>query len=221
MAVASNFNLPMEKIVAEFQKETGHKISVSYGSTGRFYTQIVNGAPFEVLLAADEEHPQKLLALGFAQAQSDFVYAIGKLALWSPKEGFIDNQGAVLKGGVFNHLSIASPQLAPYGAAAEQVLKKRGLWETLQDKIIYGESLAQAHQFVASGNAELGFVSVSQVKNAKGSVWIVPQEDYKSLKQKAVLLKVGKNKKAAGLFLKLLRSEKARLLIQEFGYETE
>lgn len=221
MAVASNFNLPMEKIVAEFQKETGHKISVSYGSTGRFYTQIVNGAPFEVLLAADEEHPQKLLALGFAQAQSDFVYAIGKLALWSPKEGFIDTQGAVLKGGVFNHLSIASPQLAPYGAAAEQVLKKRGLWETLQDKIIYGESLAQAHQFVASGNAELGFVSVSQVKNAKGSVWIVPQEDYKSLKQKAVLLKVGKNKKAAGLFLKLLRSEKARLLIQEFGYETE
>lgn len=221
VAVASNFTLPMEKIMAEFQKETGHKVSASYGSTGKFYTQIVNGAPFEILLAADEEHPDKLMSAGFAEAQSDFVYAIGKLALWSPKEGFIDSQGKVLSSAGFRHLSMASPQMAPYGAAAEQVLKKMELWKKLQDKIIYGENISQAHQFIASGNAELGFVSLSQVKEAKGSIWVVSRDNYKPLKQKAALLKAGKDKKTAQLFLKFIRTEKARRLIQEFGYEVE
>lgn len=221
VAVASNFTLPMQKIMAEFQKETGHKVSASYGSTGKFYTQIVNGAPFEVLLAADEEHPNKLLSSGLAEAHSDFIYATGKLVLWSPKENFIDNQGKVLSGTEFRHLSMASPTLAPYGFAAEQVLKKMELWKKLQDKIIYGENISQAHQFIASGNAELGFVSLSQVKEAKGSLWIVPRENYEALKQKAVLLKVGKDKKAAQQFLKFIRSEKGRHLIQEFGYEVD
>lgn len=220
VAVAANFARPMEKIIIEFQHDTGHKISASYGSTGKFFTQITQGAPFEVLLAADEEHPEKLLAVGLAQAQTDFVYAIGKLVLWSPKADFVDSDGKVLQGKVFRHLAIASPKLAPYGAAAEEVLKSLKLWTALEGNLLYGENISQAHQFVVSGNAELGFVSLSQVKDTKGSLWMPPQNLYKPLNQKAVLLKVGKDKKAAEVFLKYLRSEKVQKILQEFGYET-
>lgn len=219
VAVAANFTLPMEEIISEFRKETGHKALASYGSTGKFYTQIVNGAPFEILLAADDEHPDKLLSEGLAQPGTDFVYATGKIVLWSPKSDFVDPKGQVLNKGGFLHLSIASPKLAPYGAAAEEIIKRRGLWRQLEGKLIYGENISQAHQFVASGNAELGFVSLSQVKNSKGSLWVVPQDLYKPLRQKAVLLKVGKDKKAAAAFLKFIKSDRARRIIHEFGYE--
>lgn len=134
---------------------------------------------------------------------------------------FVDSKGQVLHGDRFQHLSIASPKLAPYGAAAEEVLKKMDLWKKLQGKLIYGENISQAHQFIASGNAELGFVSLSQVKNTKGSLWMVPQELYKPLKQKTVLLKAGKNKKAAEAFMKFIKTDRVRRIIQEFGYETD
>ncbi|WP_347357547.1 molybdate ABC transporter substrate-binding protein [Bdellovibrio sp.] len=219
VAVAANFTSPMEKIAIEFKRDTGHTVSASYGSTGKFYTQIVNGAPFEVLLAADEEHPDKLLSAGFAQSKTDFIYAIGKLVLWSPKSNFVDSQGEVLSAKNFKHLSIASPKLAPYGAAAEEALQNLGLWKKLEEKLIYGDSISQAHQFVVSGNAEIGMLSLSQVKSAKGSLWIVPQNLYRPLRQKAVLLKAGQEKKAAEAFLEFLKSEKARGIIQDFGYE--
>ncbi|TAL23642.1 MAG: molybdate ABC transporter substrate-binding protein, partial [Aquabacterium sp.] len=182
VAVAANFAAPMEKIAAGFAADTGHKAVVATGSTGKFYTQIKNGAPFEVLLAADDETPKKLEADGLAVAGSSRTYAIGKLALYSTRPGYVDAQGEVLKKGSFQHLALANPKLAPYGAAAMQTLKALGLEQALAPRIVQGENIAQAWQFVATGSAELGFVALSQISNpaqpAAGSWWIVPASLY-------------------------------------------
>ena len=222
VAVAANFTAPMQKIAAEFEKDTGHKTQLAFGATGKFYAQIKNGAPFEILLAADDTTPEKLEKEGAAVAGSRFTYAIGKLVLWSSKAGFVDGKGEILKKGEFKHISIANPKLAPYGQAAIETLTALKLLDAIQPKFVQGESIAQTHQFVASGNAELGFVALSQVMKdgriAEGSGWIVPPELHQPIRQDAVLLEKGKGKPAAQALMKYLGSDKAKAVIQSFGY---
>ena len=222
VAVAANFTAPMRKIAEEFEKDTGHKVSAAFGATGKFYAQIKNGAPFEVLLAADDEIPTKLVKENEAVAGSPFTYAIGKLVLWSAKPGVVDGAGAVLKNTDLKHLAIANPKVAPYGAAAVETMQALGVYDSLQTKIVTGESIAQAHQFISSGNAMLGFVALSQVlKGGKieGSAWVVPSRLYTPIRQDAVLLEKGKGKPAVEALLKYLKGDKATAVIKSFGYE--
>lgn len=222
VAVAANFAAPFQKISADFAAASGHTVVPVVGATGKFYTQIKAGAPFEVLLAADDETPRKLIDEEQAVKGSAFTYAIGKLVLWSSKPGYVDANGEVLRKGDFAHLSIANPKLAPYGAAAAETLKAMGLDATLAPKIVQGENIAQAHQFVATGNAELGFVALSQVaqpgKPVQGSYWLVPSKWYTPIRQDAVLLGKGAGKPAAQALLKYLQSDAAKAVIQSYGY---
>ena len=179
VAVAANFTAPMQKIAAEFEKDSGHTAQLAFGATGKFYAQIRNGAPFQVLLAADDETPARLEKEGLAVAGSRFTYAVGTLALWSADPARVDSRGEVLKRGGFAHLALANPKLAPYGAAAVETLNRLGVVAALEPKFVLGENIAQTFQFVSTGNAELGFVALSQVwkdgKLASGSVWVVPE----------------------------------------------
>jgi len=222
VAVAANFAVPLEKIGAGFTAATGHTLKVSAGPTGKFYAQIAAGAPFEVLIAADDETPKKLVAVGHAVAGSHFTYAIGRLVLWSAKPGFVDAQGAVLGAGRFQHLAIANPKVAPYGAAALQVMKARGMTDALAPKLVTAESIAQAFQFVSTGNAELGFVALSQVaaphKPVAGSYWLVPTDLHGPIRQGAVLLRAGAGNPAARALLDHLKSPAAQDVIRSFGY---
>ncbi len=221
VAVASNFAAPMQIIAADFEHATGHKALLSLGATGKFYAQIKNGAPFDVLLAADDETPAKLIAEKSAVADSAFTYATGKLVLWSAKPSFIDAQATALKTGSFAHLALASSKLAPYGRAAAETLAALKL-DVPPNKIVTGENIAQTFQFVASGNAELGFVALSQVwkdgKLTSGSGWVVPATLHAPIKQDAVLLDKGRNNAAAIALLAYLKSPAARAVIQGFGY---
>jgi molybdate transport system substrate-binding protein len=222
VAVAANFTAPMKQITEAFEKDTGHKIQAAFGATGKFYAQIKNGAPFDVLLAADDETPAKLTKENFAVPRSQFTYAMGKLVLWSAKPAIVDPSGEVLKSGGFDHLAIANPKLAPYGAAAVEAMKSMGVYDTLQAKFVTGESIAQTYQFVSTGNALLGFVALSQVlKDGKieGSSWVVPAKLYAPIRQDAVVLEKGKGKPAAEALLKYLKSDKATAIIKSFGYE--
>ena len=222
VAVAANFTVPMQKIAAEFEKDTGHKAIVSAGATGKFYAQIQSGAPFEVLLSADYTTPAKLEKEGMAVPGSRFTYAIGKLVLWSAKPVFVDDKGNVLKEGNFSHLALANPKTAPYGAAALEVLKNLGLLDTLSPKFVQGENIAQTLQFVATGNAELGFVALSQVQKdgelTGGSAWFVPSKLYKPIRQDAVILSKGKGNEAATALTDYLKGDKAKAIIKSFGY---
>jgi len=222
VAVAANFTAPMQKIALAFEQDSGHKIVAAYGSTGKFYAQIKNGAPFDVMLTADDETPIKLVAESAAVAGTQFTYAIGKLVLWSAKPALVDGAGEVLKKGAFDHIALANPQLAPYGAAAVQTMKALGVWETLQPKVVTAESIAQSYQFISSGNALLGFVALSQVlKDGKieGSVWLVPAKLYRPIRQDAVILEKGRGKPAALALMKFLKGAKAKVIIKSFGYE--
>lgn len=222
VAVAANFNAPFNKIVAEFEKETGHKVIASFGSTGKFYAQIKNGAPFEILLAADDETPAKLVKEGAAVAGSPYSYAIGKLVLWSAKPGVVDPKGEVLRSAGIERVALADPKLAPYGAAALETMKKMGVYDSLAPKIVTGETIAQAFQFVSSGNSPMGFVALSQVlKDGKveGSAWIVPADLYTPIRQDAVLLNAGKDKAGPVALLKYLQGAKAQAVIKSYGYE--
>lgn len=223
VAVAANFTAPMQKIALEFEKDTGHKALVSTGATGAFYAQIKNGAPFEVFLSADDETPAKLEADGVGVKGSRFTYAIGKLVLWSAKPGFVDARGDVLKKGDFNKLSLANPKTAPYGSAALEVMKKLGVLDAVQPKIVQGENISQAFQFVSTGNAEVGFVALSQVWQdgalKSGSAWIVPADQHSSIRQDAILLAKGEGKPAAAALLKYLQGDKAKAVIKSYGYE--
>lgn len=221
VAVAANFTAPMQQIATAFEKETGHKVQAAYGATGKFYAQIKNGAPFEVLLSADDETPGKLIKENAAVAGRQFTYAIGRLVLWSAKPAIVDGAGAVLKSGGFDHLALANPKLAPYGAAAVEAMKALGVYEVLQPKLVTGESIGQTHQFISTGNALLGFVALSQVlKDGKmeGSTWIVPAKLYAPIRQDAVILENGKGKPAAEALMQYLKSDKAKAIIQSFGY---
>jgi molybdate transport system substrate-binding protein len=222
VAVAANFTAPMQAIADEFEKATGHKAQLAFGSTGKFYAQIKNGAPFEVLLAADDETPARLEKEGLAVSGSRFTYSIGQLALWSAKPGYVDAKGDVLKHGAFRHLAIANPKLAPYGAAAAETLGKLGLLPALQPKFVQGENIAQTFQFVSTGNAELGFVALSQIyasgKLKSGSAWVVPASLHSPIRQDAVVLTKGRDNPAADALLKFLKSEQVRTVIKSYGY---
>jgi len=222
VAVAANFTAPMQKIAAEFAKDTGHKAVLAFGATGKFYAQIVNGAPFEVLLAADDATPARLETEHRTVPGTRFTYAIGKLALWSAKEGVVDNQGQVLKTGDYAHLAIANPKTAPYGAAAIETLAKLNLLDRVQGKLVQGENIAQAYQFVSTGNAPLGFVALSQVyrdgRFTSGSGWIVPATLHAPIRQDAVILAKGSANPAAQALEAYLKSDKARGLIRSYGY---
>jgi len=223
VAVAANFAAPVKPIAEAFERATGHRAVIAVGSTGRFYAQVRNGAPFQVLLSADQETPERLEREGFAVAGTRFTYAVGRLVLWSATPGRVDAQGEVLRRGDFERLAIADPRLAPYGAAAVQAMQRLGAWKAMQPKLVQGESIAQAHQFVATGNAPLGFVALSQVAlpggGLKGSGWIVPASLHDPLRQDAVLLHPGRGNPAAAAFLDFLRSEPARAIVRAHGYQ--
>lgn len=223
VAVAANFTAPMQQIAAQFEKDTGHKAVLAFGATGKFYAQIVNGAPFEILLAADDETPARLEKEALGLAGSRFTYAIGKLVLWSTDPALVDAKGDVLKTGQFKHLALANPKTAPYGSAAIEAMTKLGLLSNLQPRFVQGENISQTQQFVTTGNAELGFVALSQVlkdgKVSSGSAWIVPAHLYEPIRQDAVLLAKGHNKPAAGALLAYLKGDKAKAVIRSFGYE--
>jgi len=222
VAVAANFTAPMQKIAQAFEQDTGHKAVLAFGSTGKFYAQIKNGAPFDLLLAADDETPARLEKEGLAVTGARFTYATGRLALWSQRPGFVDDKGEVLRVGHFDKLAIADPKLAPYGAAAVQALTKLGLYQSLSPKLVQGENIGQAYQFVATENAALGFVALSQVfadgRVTQGSAWVVPQNLHAPLQQDAVLLLKGKDKAAAQALFNYLKTERAQTIIRSFGY---
>jgi len=222
VAVAANFTAPMKDIAARFMRDTGHTVLPSYGATGKFYAQIRNGAPFEVLLAADDDTPARLEREGAAAAGTRFTYAIGRLVLWSAQAALVDNQGAVLKNPHLSHVAIANPKVAPYGAAAVEALGKLNLLAAVEPKFVRGENIAQTHQFVMSGNAPLGFVAMSQVyENGKlksGSAWIVPDDLHAPIRQDAVVLAKGKGKPAAEAFINYLKSDAVRAVIRSYGY---
>ncbi len=223
VAVAANFTAPMKVIAAQFERDTGHKVQASYGATGKFYAQIQNGAPFEILLAADDETPAKLEKEGAAVAGTRFTYAIGKLVLWSAQPGLVDAKGEVLAHGNFAHLALANPKLAPYGAAAVEVLNKLKLQDALAPKFVQGENIAQTHQFVVSGAASLGFVAMSQVfeggKLKSGSAWLIPGAMHAPIRQDALMLPRGKGKLAAEAFMAYLKSGKTQAVIRSYGYD--
>lgn len=223
IAVATNFKEVIESLEADFERESGHEVNVTTGSTGKLYAQIVNGAPFDVLLSADQQGPALLEEAGLAVRGTRFTYATGRLTLWSAEPGRIAADGvATLRAGDFRRLAMANPEVAPYGAAARQVLQSLGLDEALRDRIVMGENIGQAHALVSTGNAELGFVALSAIRsplNAEsGSRWDIPQSHYDPIAQDAVLLTRAEDNSAARDLLAYLRRPEARELIRSFGY---
>lgn len=220
VAVASNFTGPAGDLARAFADSTGHQVVLVFGSTGRHFAQIANGAPFAAFLAADEERPRLLEEQGLALAGTRFTYAVGRLVLWSARPEVVDAQGAVLAKGSFTHLALANEKLAPYGLAARQVLEGAGLWADLQPRLVRGENISQTFQFVQSGNAELGFVAYSQYRvlpaAATGSVWLVPAALHQPIRQQAVLLR---DDPVARAFLDFLKSPAARGIITGYGYD--
>ena len=227
VAVAANFTAPMQKIAQAFEQDTGHKVLLAFGATGKFYAQIKNGAPFAVLLSADDETPARLEKEGLAIAGTRFTYAVGRLALWSKNPFLVDDKGQVLLSNNtdknnFKKLAIADPKLAPYGAAAIEVIERMGVIDKVRSKLVQGDSIGQAFQFVMTENAELGFVALSQIsidgRIAQGSAWVVPQNLYTPLKQDAVLLPFGKHNSAALALMKYMLTERAQTIIRSYGY---
>jgi molybdate transport system substrate-binding protein len=220
VAAASNFARAMISLASDFEENSGHKVKLVFGSTGKHYAQIHNGAPFDVFFAADIKRPRLLEEQGIAIAGSRFTYAKGKLILWSHMPNYVDSEGEVLRHGSFEHLAIANPNLAPYGRAAREVLKYHGLWDEMKQKVVRGENIGQAFQFVSSGNAELGFVAFSQLKNIDepiaGSYWEVPQSLYTPIEQQAVLLT---DNEAGRSFISYIKSKPALKIISNHGYE--
>jgi len=223
VAVAANFTAPVQAIAADFEKDTGNKVVASFGATGQFYAQIKNGAPFEVFLAADDSTPAKLDSEGATVPGSRFTYATGALALWSAKDGYVDDKGEVLKKNDFRHIAIANPKAAPYGLAGYQTLDKLGLTAEIKPKVVEGQNISQTQQFVATGNAELGFVALSQIykdgKITSGSAWIVPPDLHEPIKQDAVILNKGKDNPVAKQFIDYLKGPKAAAVIKSYGYQ--
>ena len=223
-AVAANFAAPMERIAALFQQESGHTVKVSLAASGRLYLQIKGGAPFDVFLSADEEIPKSLLHEGLAVAGSRFVYATGRLVLWSTQPDLVDDKGAVLTKGNFDRLAVANPVFSPYGTAAKETLSKLEMWNSLQRKLKKGEDVTQTFQLVATEKVDLAFIALSQVMRegkvvAAGSWWLVPPQLHNPIRQSAVLLSATKEQAAAKAFLAFLKSDKAKAVMRGFGYE--
>jgi molybdate transport system substrate-binding protein len=220
VAVAANFTEPAKEIAALFEKKTGNKVVFSFGASGQFYTQITQGAPFQVFLSADQERPEKAVSEGFAVPGTQFTYAVGKLVLWSRDANLVKGE-STLKDGTFTKIAIANPTAAPYGTAAIETMKALKVYDALQPKIVQGNSIAQTFQFIDTGNAELGFVALSQVIERKeGSRWLVSNNLYSPIKQDAVLLKKGADVEAAKAFLQFLKGPEAAEIKTKFGYAT-
>jgi molybdate transport system substrate-binding protein len=220
VAVASNFRETLTAVTVRFEQRSGHEVTLISGSTGKHYAQIVNGAPFDAFFAADAQRPRLLEQQRRIVAGSRFTYAVGKLVLWSPQDHLVDPDGEVLRSGSFHHLAIANPELAPYGAAARQLLQALGLWESLAGKLVRGENIGQVYQFVFSGNAELGLVARAQMtlpgRSSMGSAWEPPQTLYDPIEQQAVLLRDTPSGRALAAFM---QDEEARALIRSYGYD--
>lgn len=223
IAVAGNFFRPLQALVLEFEQNSNDKINISVGSSGKLYAQIVNGAPFDILLSADTKRPSKLIADELAIQDSQFTYARGKLVLWSHDPTVIDSQGKRLLSKKIKHLAIANPKLAPYGEQAVAVLKKLEVYEQLQDKLVVGQSVGQALQYISSSSVKQGIIALSQVTRGgeinEGSAWIIPTDLYQTIQQDAVLLNQGKDNPVANAFLEYLKTESAFNIIRSFGYE--
>jgi molybdate transport system substrate-binding protein len=222
VAVAANFTEPAREIATAFKAQTGHTATLSFGSSGQFYSQMAHGAPYDIFLSADSDRPKKAEQDGLGVTGSRFTYAIGRLVLYSKTPGLVDGAGAVLAGGRFNKLSIADPTAAPYGVAAVQTMQKLGAYNAVKPKIVMGISITQAYQFVDTGAAELGFVALSQVINVPGgSRWVVPSSDHAPIDQQAILLYTGKDNVAAKAFLAFLKTPAAATIIKKYGYEVK
>ncbi len=225
VAVASNFYSTIKVIAEQFELKTTnssgqqHKVILIPGSSGKHYAQIINGAPFDIFFSADTERARLLEQSERAESGTRFTYALGKLILWSPMDNYVDLKGEVLKSKDFRYLAIANPKLAPYGKAAEEVLKSLNIWTVLGGRIVRGENIAQTFQFVSSGNAKLGFVAHSQIKSSdlsiSGSFWEVPQSIYRPIEQQAVLLR---DSSLAREFLSFVKSDESLSIIYESGY---
>ncbi len=221
VAVASNFLLPLKELSREFKESTGIKVVVISGSTGKLYAQIKQGAPFDILLAADSIRPELLEKEGIGVPGSRFTYAVGRLALWSADSTLpLKNDLQVLNHKNFRYLAIANPKTAPYGKAAEQVLRKKGFWEQIQNRLVRGENISQTFQFVMTGNADIGFIALSQLRKNQGLgfSWIVPQEWHDPIQQQCILLKRAKTNKAARQFLNFIKSNRIQKQIESYGY---
>ena len=218
VAVAANFTDAATEIAVLFAETTDHEAILSFGATGQLYAQITQSAPFEILLAADDVRPTLAVAEGNGVDGSVFTYAVGQLVLYSTEEAMVTGP-ETLEGGNFERIAIANPETAPYGKAAIETLQSLGVLDALQSKIVQGQNIGQAYQFVETGNAELGFVALGQVSQTDtGSRWIVPQEHYQPIRQDAVLLKTGEANPAANAFIAFLQSEEAASIIEKYGY---
>ncbi len=221
VATASNFRDAMEALVNRFEQQSSHSVVPIYGSTGKHYAQIINGAPYDAFFAADRSRPERLERDGASVRGSRFTYAVGTLVLWSPREGYVDAQGKVLRTGGYRHLAIANPDLAPYGMAAMETLQHLGLWPETQPRLVLGENIGQAFLFVRSGNAELGLVAWSQLlstaSDKEGSLWRVPETYHRPIEQQAVLIS---DTEATRAFMSFIRGKEADRIIQAHGYST-
>jgi molybdate transport system substrate-binding protein len=224
VAVAANFVPPFKEIAAEFQKATGHTTQLSAGSSGKFYAQIKNGAPFEVFFSADDERPKLLEEEGLGVRGSRFTYAVGRLVLWSPDPQLVKGE-ETLRSDKFKHLAMANPKTAPYGTAAMQAMMKLNVWDQLQPKIVQGENQGQTSGFIDSGNAELGFLALSQVLDpalkGKGSRWDVPTSLHDPIAQDVVLLTKGQHNPAAKALLDFVRGPQGLQIIERYGYDVK
>jgi molybdate transport system substrate-binding protein len=225
VAVASNFAQVAQKLSHSFQQQTGHSVKLVFGSTGGLYAQIKQGAPYQVMMSADDQTPARLVAEGRAIAGTQMTYALGRLALWSRQPGVVDDRGQALKSEGLARLAVANPELAPYVAASVQVLQRMGLWPALQRRMVQGENIGQVFQFVQSGNVPMGFVAWSQIsldgKLLQGSAWLVPADWHQPIRQDAVLLKAGQGQTAALAWLSFLSQESTRTLIRSHGYSLQ
>jgi len=227
LAVAANFSAPIKQLATEFEITSGHTVTLSFGSSGKFYAQILHGAPFEVFLSADQAKPIALEEQAMIVPNSRITYAIGALVLWSSKPDLIDQSASILSSQHFNKLALANPRLAPYGAAAVEVLEVLKRRATTESRWVQGENIAQTFQFVSSGNADLGFVALSQIIATTaagsawaGSYWLVPAEYHRPIRQDAVLLANAKDSAAAKAFMVFLQSPTAKSIIESYGYTT-
>ena len=226
VAVASNFIFPLKELSREFENTTGNQVLVISGSTGKLYAQIHQGAPFEVFLAADSNRPKLLEKNGIGVPGSRFTYALGRLVMWSADPKFATKFGLhVLGQKILRYLAIANPKTAPYGKATEQVLRKTGYWEKIQSRLVRGENISQTLQFVLTGNAQIGFISFSQLNSSKallgGTSWLVPLSLHEPIQQQAILLKRANSNHVAREFLKFLKSKKGQKIIKTYGYYVE
>ena len=224
VAAAADLKFAMEELSRQFETKTASRVDVTNGSSGNFFAQIQNGAPFDVFFSADIEYPRKLEATGFAEPGTLFEYAVGRIVIWAPHDGTVDvtKQGwnALLDARV-QKIAIANPAHAPYGRAAVSALQKAGIHGRVKAKLVYGESISQAAQFVQSGNAQAGIIARSLALSPEmkaGQIWEIPAEMHPPIEQGAVVLKNGGNKTGARAFLDFVKSAEGREILEKFGF---